>query len=93
MAGTGARWQAPLRMATMISLGFLLASVFVSAERSLKDEASRSNDTEVSLSNYLHKVANFLWQSDVSGYQHVWPKENVSVCESPFFFLLQVLRI
>ncbi|XP_010254104.1 PREDICTED: uncharacterized protein LOC104595187 [Nelumbo nucifera] len=73
MAGTGARWQAPLRMATMISLGFLLASVFVSAERSLKDEASRSNDTEVSLSNYLHKVANFLWQSDVSGYQHVWP--------------------
>lgn len=58
----------------MIFCSFLLATVFVSAERILKQDASRSNATELTESNYLLKVANFLWQSDQLGYQHIWPE-------------------
>lgn len=58
----------------MIFCSFLLATVFVSAERILKQDASRSNATELTETNYLLKVANFLWQSDQSGYRHIWPE-------------------
>ena len=53
----------------------MLASAFVSGERSFKHEASTFNVTKEAgfNSNYLSKVVNFLWQSDRSGYQHVWP--------------------
>lgn len=73
MAEFGAKWQV-LRSMLMIFCSFLLATVFVSAERILKQDASRSNATELTESNYLLKVANFLWQSDQLGYQHIWPE-------------------
>lgn len=61
------------RSMLMMMLNFVLAFVFVSAERGLRLEALRFNGTEGSESNYLHKAVNFLWQADKSGYQHVWP--------------------
>ncbi|KAF8393376.1 hypothetical protein HHK36_021619 [Tetracentron sinense] len=72
MAEIGAKWQV-LRSISMIALSFLLASVIVSAERSLKQDSSRSNVTEEVETDYLLKVINFLWQPNQSGYQHVWP--------------------
>ncbi|PON76504.1 Transmembrane protein TauE-like [Parasponia andersonii] len=61
----------------MMSLNFLLAFVFVSAERGMKTELSRFNGRGGSdfdsQSNFLLRAVNFLWQSDASGYEHVWP--------------------
>ncbi|KAA8521791.1 hypothetical protein F0562_012464 [Nyssa sinensis] len=72
MAETGAKWKI-LRSITMISWSFLLASIFVSAERSLKREESNYIASDTSGSDYVAKLANFLWQSNQSGYVHVWP--------------------
>ncbi|RVX17541.1 Sulfite exporter TauE/SafE family protein 3 [Vitis vinifera] len=71
MAGFGTKW-----LMLMILCSFMLASAFVSGERSFKHEASTFNVTKEAgfNSNYLSKVVNFLWQSDRSGYQHVWPE-------------------
>lgn len=70
MAGFATKW-----LMLMILCSFMLASAFVSGERSIKHEASTFNVTKEAgfNSNYLSKVVNFLWQSDRSGYQHVWP--------------------
>lgn len=63
-----------------ISWSFLLAAVFVSAERSLKKEALRGgagaagNVTDYSDADYLSTFVNFLWQPSESGYEHVWPE-------------------
>ncbi|XP_010249715.1 PREDICTED: uncharacterized protein LOC104592187 [Nelumbo nucifera] len=73
MAEAGAKWQG-LRSVAMVALSFLLASVFASAERSLKHGASGNNGTRDGESDYLLKIINFLWQSGESGYQHVWPE-------------------
>ncbi|KAM7490364.1 hypothetical protein LguiA_033285 [Lonicera macranthoides] len=81
MAGTE-KWKI-LRSMSMILLSFLLASMFATADRrSLKLEASsfsssssiRGVEDEKSESNYFLKIASFLWQSDLSAYQHVWPE-------------------
>ncbi|XP_042513645.1 sulfite exporter TauE/SafE family protein 3-like [Macadamia integrifolia] len=73
MAVSGAKWQL-LRSLAMIAVSFLLASVFVSADRSLKLQSSRYRGTEeVVESDYLMKLLNFLWRSDESSYEHVWP--------------------
>ncbi|KAF2304490.1 hypothetical protein GH714_032053 [Hevea brasiliensis] len=58
----------------MLSFNFLLAFVLVSAERGLKREFARVPETEEGLSSYFLKAADFLWQPDESGYQHVWPE-------------------
>ena len=71
----------------MVLLNILLAFVLVSAERGLKMEVSNLNGTERSESNFLAKAANFLWQSDSSGYVHVWPVK-IPVL---FFFLEYVV--
>ena len=70
MAGFGTRW-----LMLTILCGFLVAFTFVSGERRFKHEASTFNiTTEADFgSNYLYKALNFLWQSDRSGYHHVWP--------------------
>ena len=70
----------------MIVWSFALAAVFVSAERSLKEEGSglihdASDEFEPT---FLFKAANFLWQSNQSGYQHVWPVRFVSLYVSWF---------
>ncbi|KAB1204396.1 hypothetical protein CJ030_MR8G027189 [Morella rubra] len=77
MAEFGAKWRWGLRSAWMVLLNLLVALVFVSAERNLSLGASRFNGTEGGPeSNYLLRAVNFLWQSDKSGYQHVWPEMN-----------------
>ncbi|PQM39152.1 hypothetical protein Pyn_11425 [Prunus yedoensis var. nudiflora] len=72
MAVLGAKLQG-LRSVLMVVLNFALAFVFVSAERGLKLEASRFNGTEGSESRLPSQSCNFFWQSERSGYQHVWP--------------------
>lgn len=73
MAEFGLKWLWGLRSVWMVLLNFLLALVFVSAERGMRLQASRPNETEGPESSYLLKAINFLWQPDKSGYQHVWP--------------------
>ncbi|XP_054799246.1 sulfite exporter TauE/SafE family protein 3 [Prosopis cineraria] len=58
---------------TLAVLKLLSAFVIVSAERSLKPEASRFNATEGLHGDFLHRAVSFLWRSEESGYQHVWP--------------------
>ncbi|KAG8375544.1 hypothetical protein BUALT_Bualt10G0110800 [Buddleja alternifolia] len=53
---------------------FLLASIFVSAERSLKHENTTAISTiSGSDSDLLTTFVNFIWQPNKSGYQHTWP--------------------
>ncbi|XP_019197101.1 PREDICTED: uncharacterized protein LOC109190967 [Ipomoea nil] len=74
MAGVRGKWRL-LRPLMSISWSFLLAAVFVSAERSLKKEAiGGSNVTDYSDVDYLSAFTNFLWQPSESGYEHVWPE-------------------
>ncbi|THU45269.1 hypothetical protein C4D60_Mb02t16050 [Musa balbisiana] len=52
------------------------AAAAVAADRGLRPEAVAAEAVEaeeVGLSDYLLKVVDFLWQSDGSSYQHVWP--------------------
>ncbi|XP_075507263.1 sulfite exporter TauE/SafE family protein 3-like [Primulina tabacum] len=76
MAGNQSKWNAFMPFLTVL-WSFLLASIFVSAERSLKRESLPYNGTGISVrdsdSGLLTALANFLWQSDSPGYQHVWP--------------------
>ncbi|XP_057467648.1 sulfite exporter TauE/SafE family protein 3-like [Actinidia eriantha] len=80
MAQIGVKWRV-LRSISMILWSFVLASMLASAERGLKLQESTDSKSEPSGSGYLSQLVNFLWQSGVSGYQHVWPdmKFNVSI--------------
>ncbi|XP_028124797.1 sulfite exporter TauE/SafE family protein 3-like [Camellia sinensis] len=74
MAEIGVKWRV-LRSISLISWNFLLASVLVAAERSLKQQSSTYTPAqEASGSDYFSQFVNFLWQSNESGYQHVWPE-------------------
>ncbi|KAJ9183476.1 hypothetical protein P3X46_007322 [Hevea brasiliensis] len=73
MAEFGGKWRG-LRSTLTLSLNFLLAFVLVSAERGWKREFTSVPQTEEDLSSYFLKAADFLWQPDASGYQHVWPE-------------------
>lgn len=74
MAGNLDKWRAFGPFFTVV-WSFLLASIFVSAERSLKQESLSRNATGTSTrdSDLLSSFVNFLWQADKSGYHHVWP--------------------
>ncbi|PHU03974.1 hypothetical protein BC332_29225 [Capsicum chinense] len=61
-----------LRPLLSISWSFLLAAIFVSAERSFKRETIIDKNA-TSDEHYLSAVVNFLWKPNESGYQHVWP--------------------
>ncbi|XVE71060.1 hypothetical protein DITRI_Ditri10aG0119800 [Diplodiscus trichospermus] len=71
MAQFGAK-RSVFRSILLNLLNFALAFLLVSAERSLKHEES-AKEPETNY-NYLLKAFNFLWQSDQSGYHHVWPE-------------------
>ncbi|KAK1367745.1 Transmembrane protein TauE like [Heracleum sosnowskyi] len=75
MEGLGGNWKI-LRSLAVIIWSFGLAAVFVSAERNFKKQGPSliHNAVDESESNHLLKVANFSWQSNGSGYQHVWPE-------------------
>jgi hypothetical protein len=70
MAEFAGKWWWGLRSVWMVLLNFLLAFVFVSAERDLRVGPSTFNGTQ---STYFLRAVNFLWQPDKSSYQHVWP--------------------
>ncbi|CAN4119222.1 unnamed protein product [Withania somnifera] len=72
MEGFGGKLKV-LRPVLSIACSFLLAAIFVSAERSFKREGIEQNAAEVSDADYLSTVVNFLWKPNESGYQHVWP--------------------
>lgn len=89
MAGIGGKWGVVLRPVLTVVWSFLLASIFVSAERSLKTENSASAHGATGHSDLttFSKLLNFLWQADESGYQHVWP---VSFKNCRPFFLKKI---
>ncbi|KAI3454061.1 hypothetical protein Pfo_010724 [Paulownia fortunei] len=76
MAGNHEKWKAFGPFFT-VAWSFLLASVFVSAERSLKQEHLSHNATGApyndSDSNVIIDFADSIWQANKIGYQHVWP--------------------
>ncbi|XP_073285348.1 sulfite exporter TauE/SafE family protein 3-like isoform X3 [Primulina huaijiensis] len=76
MAMNQPKWKAFGRFCTVV-WSFMLASIFVSADRSLKKEFVSHNSTgfpsQDSKSDFFRSFASFLWQADKSGYQHVWP--------------------
>ncbi|KAH7840920.1 hypothetical protein Vadar_023300 [Vaccinium darrowii] len=73
MAKMGVKWRVA-RLISMVSWSVLLASMFASAERALKQQASTETLVEASGSDYLSQLLDLLWQSDLSAYQHVWPE-------------------
>ncbi|KAL8537158.1 hypothetical protein ACS0TY_012368 [Phlomoides rotata] len=77
MAGSMGKWRRAFGPLFTVVWSFALASIFVSAERSLKLESMSHNATGTSPrgsdSDLLTSVLNFLWQGDESGYQHIWP--------------------
>lgn len=88
MARNQEKWRA-YRPLYIVVFNFLLASVIVSAERSLKLEALSNNangisnpDSEPDESTNL---MNFLWQANKSGYKHVWPVSQI--IDSVHFYL------
>ncbi|KAM7276105.1 hypothetical protein ACFE04_017971 [Oxalis oulophora] len=72
MALFDARWRA-FKPVLMVLLNFLVAFMFVKADRGFKFEVKTESDDD-SLSTYLKQAANFLWQSESTGYTHVWPE-------------------
>ncbi|XP_022751789.1 sulfite exporter TauE/SafE family protein 3-like [Durio zibethinus] len=65
-----------LRSIMLNSLSFALAFTLVSAERSLKHGES-TKESETNYNSFL-KAINFFWQSNQSGYHHVWPEMEFS---------------
>ncbi|XP_074589073.1 sulfite exporter TauE/SafE family protein 3-like [Curcuma longa] len=64
------------RLWTNLLVSFALAAAMAAADRGFRPavvvgEAVEAE--EVGLSHYMLKVVNFLWRSDGSSYQHVWP--------------------
>nr|KYP65186.1 hypothetical protein KK1_011415 [Cajanus cajan] len=58
----------------MVLFGFASVLAVVSAERSItRMEVPRFNVTREREQSFLTRAVNFLWQSEESGYHHVWP--------------------
>lgn len=76
-----------LRSIMLNFLNFALAFMLVSAERSFKyGEPEPAKESETN-SNYFLKAISFLWQSNQSGYQHVWPVSYIFQFQSISFYL------
>lgn len=71
----GAQWRG-LRSVAVIFVNLAFALLLASAERGLKlkDEPSSRVVDGPPVPGFLSRAANFLWQSDGGGYQHVWPE-------------------
>ncbi|KAL2516902.1 Sulfite exporter TauE/SafE family protein [Abeliophyllum distichum] len=76
MARNQEKWRA-YRPLYIVVWNFFLASIIVSAERSLNQEALSNNPNGLSNSgsdsDFFTNLVNFIWQANKSGYQHVWP--------------------
>ncbi|XP_030548737.1 sulfite exporter TauE/SafE family protein 3-like isoform X1 [Rhodamnia argentea] len=70
----GAQWRGR-RSVPMILANLMFVLLLASAERGLKlkHEPAGVDETGETLSDFLSRAVNFLWQSDGAGYQHVWP--------------------
>ncbi|KAG6528357.1 sulfite exporter TauE/SafE family protein 3-like [Zingiber officinale] len=67
-------WSGQLWTSLLVSLA--LAAAMAAADRGFLPAVAVGEAVEaeeVGLSHYMLKVVNFLWQSDGSSYQHVWP--------------------
>lgn len=73
MAVIGEKWVVVFGPFLTVVWSFLLASIFVSAERSMRNEILVSAN-EFNESSGSSQLLNFLWQANESGYQHVWPE-------------------
>uniref|UniRef100_A0A2P2KTI4 Uncharacterized protein MANES_16G066000 n=1 Tax=Rhizophora mucronata TaxID=61149 RepID=A0A2P2KTI4_RHIMU len=74
MAKSWRKWSGSMMPLAVVLLNYSLAFVFVSAERGLRRKVSRADETGEAVSSYLLKAVNFLWQADLTSYQHVWPE-------------------
>ncbi|CAH1428004.1 unnamed protein product [Lactuca virosa] len=78
MAEIGLRKWRIMRSITVTVISVVTASMLASADRSgMKDDlvAAATADVDGDLSyGYFVKLANYLFQTDGSGYQHVWPE-------------------
>ncbi|KAF9615383.1 hypothetical protein IFM89_023034 [Coptis chinensis] len=72
MAERGAIWSG-IRSVVNIAFLFLAAAFLVSAERTSLKHFEDSKQV-VEKKDYFLNVVNFLWRSDQTGYQHVWPE-------------------
>ncbi|KAG6643975.1 hypothetical protein CIPAW_08G023700 [Carya illinoinensis] len=78
MAELAAKWRRwGMRSVRIVLLKFLLAVMFVSAERHLRlEDDSRHDGTGGPECMYPLKAVNLLWQPDRSGRNQVWPEMN-----------------
>ncbi|XP_043809319.1 sulfite exporter TauE/SafE family protein 3 isoform X2 [Manihot esculenta] len=61
--------------ALVLFLGIVMMSSFTSAERLLKERKSQDLlDKEISKPGFLVRMSHFLWQSDKTSYEPVWPE-------------------
>ncbi|KAJ9559180.1 hypothetical protein OSB04_013794 [Centaurea solstitialis] len=78
MTEIGANKWRIIRFVMMMLMNCVLASMFASAERSVtmieEDMASVVGYGDESKTAYFWKLANSLFQTDGSGYHHVWPE-------------------
>ncbi|KAF9586949.1 hypothetical protein IFM89_039821 [Coptis chinensis] len=74
MAEHGAIWSG-IRSVVNIAFLFLAAAFLVSAERRSLKHFEDSKQV-IEKKDYFLNVVNFLWRSDQTGYQHVWPLED-----------------
>lgn len=64
-----------MRFVMMMLMNFVLASMFASAERSVMvEDVASVGDGDESKTGYFVKLANSLFQTNGSGYHHVWPE-------------------
>ena len=84
MAGIGSKWWGLRRVALILVTFVGVASVLVSAERTLKQESSSHDGSREVEPGLMTKIVNFLWDPNLSAYEHVWPVscKNFSVFET-----------
>lgn len=64
------------RLWTNLLVSVALAAAMAAADRGVRPAVAVGEAVEaeeIGLSHYMLKVVNFLWRSDESSYQHVWP--------------------
>ncbi|KAH7547276.1 sulfite exporter TauE/SafE family protein 3 [Ziziphus jujuba] len=71
---SGTKW-CDMRLFGIAVIGLLVVgSVFVTAQKSTKEEEDYPGTEEVEPPNFVIRVSNFFWQSGRLGYKHVWPE-------------------
>ncbi|KAL7616703.1 hypothetical protein Lser_V15G01871 [Lactuca serriola] len=80
MTEIGAHKWRLMSFVTMMLMNFVFASMFASAERNVMTEdvsavaSYGDGDNDESKMEYFMKLTNYLFETDGSGYHHVWPE-------------------